>query len=862
MFQYFRLKEVDASVMVSVTKREKENKELESSSCASSENNGTMDDRASNATSGNSEVFFISSDESDEDISDLIFEPNYGSSLSVTTASNGSLNSLLSQTATEMASSTGTLTSVGLDRLPTPPPPPPIIITATAKNQLITSIDKNILGNNIPIQNKKKSQIKNQNKKESKLVTQNNSKPIKTEKTEALKSSADTSKNIFSSLVNMKTRTKERNKPKSAEKVNKTISQPPLINMYGSDSPQNIKQLPSFIKETTYPIINNKPKNCMQSFSSNSSQLKQNILLEKKPNLTHFEPIQETKLNPLIQNTNINSANDFHSEGKDVEVPLKYVHRVTVTPIQRQSLSEQQNSFLTCRKTLFKENEQKMIKDNDFKQPRKLNMFRDDQQSFERPKPQRPMTLQTEKPKAAARVLLDPEGRVLQCTNSLDRKLHCAAPPEKYNYTREINNHVDYLRNQIVTNESELYNPIPIQSHFQQPLNAYQFNNGMVNRRYSSPFATMQTRYEPDIFDIVQNDHSVSQRNYKENYYPQAQSNSFYTTENVVTAQKLYGAQSLPRQKLQMPRKPPTVITPDPNISGLPSNDAQLTQRNVTMLSKQIEKYNMPATNSTEYYTCSPKSLNSPMSADINKSPTTMSTEDLFAVIHNCKKRMNIKTDSDISLASSSRSSSPSFLRPSSARGALAETGFLSPRNSSFDSRDRRSWADFRPSRETCGERKSLASDRLGPTKPTSMHDFKMLLLQTRSNSQILGPRKSAVEMLKVPSPGDRNNSMPLNLSPEPSSSHSVPNSPSTEYFLCSGHSTVPFKRNNRARSTLQPRYTLYPPIFEDCSEDLENNRDVQQNADKYIDGYKNTHMQNNGNNLCEDTSQNLRHWV
>lgn len=844
--------------MVSNTKGTNENKELESSSCASSENNGTMDDRASNATSADSEVFFISSDESDEDISDLIFEPNYGSSLSLTTASNGSLNSLLSQTATEMASSTGTLTSIGLDRLPTPPPPPPIIITATANKQLITSIDKNILVNNFPIQPKKNSQIKNSNKKE-KAVIQKNPKPLKTEKADALKNSSENSKNIFTSLVNMKTRTKERNKLKSTEKVNKTISQPPLINMYGSDSPQIIKQLPSFIKETASPMINNEPKNCMQSFSSNSTQLKQKIVLEKQPNLTHFESVLETKSNLLVQNNSINSTSDCHSEGKDVEVPLKYVHRVTVTPIQRQSLSEQNNSFLTCRKTLFKESEQRMVKDNDFKHTRNLNMFHDEQHSFEKPKPQRPMTLQTEKPKAAARVLLDPEGRVLQCTNSLDRKLHCVAPPEKYNYTREINNHVGYLRNQVVTNENEFYNPIPNQSNFQQPLNTYQFNNDMINRRYSSPFATMQTRYESDIYD-----HSVSQQNYKENYHPQAQSNSFYITETAPTPQKLHGVQSLPRQKLQIPRKPPIVITPDPNISGLPLNDNLLTQRNVKMHSKQMEKYDMPATTtkSVESYACSPKSLSSPISTDINKSPTTMSTEDLFAVIHNCKKRMNIKTDSDISLASSSRSSSPSFLRPSSARGGLAETGFLSPRNSSFDSRDRRSWADFRPSRETCGERKSLASDRLGPTKPTSMHDFKMLLLQTRSNSQILGPRKSAVEMLKVPSPGDRNHSIPLNLSPQPSSSHSVPNSPSSEYYLCNGHSTVPFKRNNRARSTLQPRYTMYPPIFEDCLEDLENNRDMQQNAEKYKDGYKNTHMQHNENILCEDTSQNLRHWV
>ncbi|GIY22395.1 hypothetical protein CEXT_538891 [Caerostris extrusa] len=110
----------------------KENKEIEISSCTSSDNNATHDDITSNDTSTESEVFFISSDES-EDSSD-VFEHNCGSSLSLSTLSDGSLNSLLSQTGTEMTSSSGTLTSLGFESLPPPPPPPPPAIVAAKIN--------------------------------------------------------------------------------------------------------------------------------------------------------------------------------------------------------------------------------------------------------------------------------------------------------------------------------------------------------------------------------------------------------------------------------------------------------------------------------------------------------------------------------------------------------------------------------------------------------------------------------------------------------------------------------------------------------------------------------------------------------
>ncbi|KAG8179008.1 hypothetical protein JTE90_014011 [Oedothorax gibbosus] len=865
-----RLQEVDTKCNITNSKGTNES-HVESSSYASSETNGMTDDGTSNATSADSEVFFISSDESDEDISDLIFETNYGSSVSITTVSNGSLNSLLSQTATEIASSTGTLTSIGLDRLPTPPPPPPIMITALANKQFMTTVDKDIIVNNLPFKTKKNSPVKHSSKKESNSTSQKNSKPLKSEKlktcSETMKSSSENSKNIFNSLVSIKTRSKDRNKLKTSEKINKPISPTPVINMYGCDSPQIIKQLPLFIKETTTsPIIKHVPKSCMQSFSSNSLKHEPRILVDNKPNFTPLEPKPETKLNTPENNTSRNSTS-CNSE-RDVKVPLKYTHRVVVTPIPRELFNEQSNYVISCRKALFKEDEQNMLKPKQgLKQIETFNTFHNEQHNFERSKPVRPTTLQPDKTKSAARVLLDPEGRVVQCTNSLDRKLHCVPTPEIHNYTSNVNSYVDYKKKLVVANDSDVSNRTCNQSqNIQSQLNSYQFNNDIMNKRYNNPNTTMPTMYKPDNFKLIEKDNLISHQNYKENYYPQVQRN-FSITGSTASVQKSYCVQS-PRQNLPIPRTP-IIFTPDPNISGLPLNDNLLTQHNVKIHSKEIEECNVPAKLTTidckQFLTSSPRSLNSSISTEINKSPTTMSTEDLFAVIHNCKKKMNIKTDSDLSLASSSRSSSPSYPRPASAKSTLAETGFLSPRNlPGFDSRDRRSWADFRPSQETCSKRRSLASDRLGPTKPTSMHDFKMLLLQTRSNSQILGPKKSAVEMLKV-SPCDKNtlnSPSPSSLAPQNSFSHSVPNSPSSEYFLCNGHSTVPFKRNNRTRSTLQPRYTMYPPIFEDCLEDLENNHNFQQNSENYMDGCKNAFIQQNESTLKEESLQNLSHWV
>lgn len=204
-----------------------------------------------------------------------------------------------------------------------------------------------------------------------------------------------------------------------------------------------------------------------------------------------------------------------------------------------------------------------------------------------------------------------------------------------------------------------------------------------------------------------------------------------------------------------------------------------------------------------------------------------MSTEDLFAAIHSSKKKHGIKTEADLAQSPlSSRSNSPLVVtsRPSTpSRGGLAETGFLSPRGA----RDRRSWSGDVAAARVCSplERRSLANDRLGPAKPTSLLDFKKLLLQTKtSGSQNNVAKKSAVELLRPGSGGRR--------AAGENTVHSLPtspvNTPSPVDSPSSGGggqpawtSTVPLKRGGRSRSSLQHRYDLmYPPILEDCQEE------------------------------------------
>lgn len=206
------------------------------------------------------------------------------------------------------------------------------------------------------------------------------------------------------------------------------------------------------------------------------------------------------------------------------------------------------------------------------------------------------------------------------------------------------------------------------------------------------------------------------------------------------------------------------------------------------------------------------------MSPDCDqKSLKALSPSELFAIIHSSKKKHNIKTESEVSMSPmSSRSVSPALSQTSISKIQPVETGILSKRSDPL-SPDKTKWYNSMPS----SMRKTTANDKLGPTKPTSMHDFKMLLLQTRTGVNDTNPRPSAAELLKV-SPTKIS---PTNSKPPMSSMFKSPISHFTSNPSYSpGHGTVPIKRNMRTRSPYLTRYdSAYPPIMEDCSEETES---------------------------------------
>ncbi|GFT12436.1 uncharacterized protein NPIL_469821 [Nephila pilipes] len=218
-----------------------------------------------------------------------------------------------------------------------------------------------------------------------------------------------------------------------------------------------------------------------------------------------------------------------------------------------------------------------------------------------------------------------------------------------------------------------------------------------------------------------------------------------------------------------------------------------------------------------------PKPSTQPSASD-KTNLKSLSANELFAIIHSSKKKHNIKTESELSMSPmSSRSASPALSQSSLSKLQPIETGVLSRRYD--NSPDRSKWTNSMPSTP-----KSLAADKLGPVKPTSMHDFKMLLLQTRTGSHDSSPRPSAAELLKVSPP----KASPSGVSklPVPSSAVKSAN-PVGSYSP--GHGTVPLKRSMRTRSPYLTRYdSAYPPIIEDCSEEMEETMYLESNSSPY----------------------------
>lgn len=250
----------------------------------------------------------------------------------------------------------------------------------------------------------------------------------------------------------------------------------------------------------------------------------------------------------------------------------------------------------------------------------------------------------------------------------------------------------------------------------------------------------------------------------------------------------------------------------------IPSGESPPSTLDITSSAGFQRKFNTPKFNTPSEQS----KLSMDTSSGDQKSLKSMSPAELFAIIHSSKKKHNIKTESEISMSPmSSRSVSPAFSQSSLSKLQPVETGVLSKRNdtSSFD---KAKWCNSMPS----NFRKQ--ADKVSSTKPTSMHDFKMLLLQTRTGVNDSSPRPSAAELLKVSptrnSPVPQSNSSKL---PVPSSLKSPTSHYSANPSYSPGHGTIPLKRNMRNRSPYLTRYdSAYPPIMEDCSEETETSYD------------------------------------
>ncbi len=274
----------------------------------------------------------------------------------------------------------------------------------------------------------------------------------------------------------------------------------------------------------------------------------------------------------------------------------------------------------------------------------------------------------------------------------------------------------------------------------------------------------------------------------------------------------------------------------------------------------------LPNSTSSPMTPLSPKdnfNESSPSSVDSNKSETTstlqrrgrLTTEDLLIIIHNSKKKHNIKTEPEIIIANSPPSTRSQSSNSSNSPGSNNQQIVSRPNtpsritqqfnglNASLNSNsDRRSWNGTEDSPNgnlnQAGSRRSLASDRLGSTKPTTMNDFKRLLSQTRSN-YFNSDRLSAAEILRA------NSKRPLtpvintitsfvgnntNTTPQTPSriSPSLTSTPPPQIINGSISVNTPNIIKPRIiRSTRSPyrNESVCPPILEDCSEETDDKK-------------------------------------
>lgn len=249
--------------------------------------------------------------------------------------------------------------------------------------------------------------------------------------------------------------------------------------------------------------------------------------------------------------------------------------------------------------------------------------------------------------------------------------------------------------------------------------------------------------------------------------------------------------------------------------------------------------------NSAKFQTSTPqKPINSAINLTnrlLSPKKSTMSNEELYAVIHRSKKKLNIKTDFTNAEPSSE------MLLPKN-NDKQPETGYLKPQS-------RCSWS---PNNEDIsknldalslnpGSRQSWAcNDRLG-TKTTSRLDFKKLLLQQSSKTPSIrapGNKLSAVEQLRLSKEQSlpKKSQFPLQIA---DLSASPKNLSHKKFNVPTDTPTSPEKQRVQPK-IMSPRSAwrfanprsdvLSSTILEDCREDeTSNSSNELNNSPKYL---------------------------
>lgn len=257
----------------------------------------------------------------------------------------------------------------------------------------------------------------------------------------------------------------------------------------------------------------------------------------------------------------------------------------------------------------------------------------------------------------------------------------------------------------------------------------------------------------------------------------------------------------------------------EPNQSKIPMGISNffspITKPQVTEDSLKISP--IEPCNSGKFQSSTPfKPINSAINLSnklLSPKKSTMSNEELYAVIHRSKKKLNIKTD---------------FINPEPVTTVEVsnkpESGYLKPQTRSSWSPNNEELKDL----DKPGSRQSWAcNDRLGNKKQTSRLDFKKLLLQQNSKNPVQTKKLSAVEQLKLSKEQPKKPQSPIQITDLSASPKSLvkkfngpiePTSPERKQKIMSPRSAWRFA---------SPRSdVLSSTILEDCREDENSSND------------------------------------